>query len=162
MDYFSERLHGLVRQVNSQYPDLKADVEKEFKYYQSIRSQILPLISDTVNYCHKATKENKKILIEGANAAMLDIDFGTYPFVTSSNPSIGSVCSGLGVPPAKIGEVIGIVKAYCTRVGEGPFPTELTGVCGAKLREAGGEYGTTTGRPRRCGWIGNIIIAFNV
>lgn len=84
---------------------------------------------------------------------MLDIDFGTYPYVTSSNPSIGSVCCGLGIPPVHIGTVTGIAKAYCTRVGEGPFPTELVGEEGERLRSIGREYGTTTGRPRRCGWI---------
>ncbi len=84
---------------------------------------------------------------------MIDIDFGTYPYVTSSNPSIGSTSTGLGVPPQAIGRVAGIVKAYCTRVGEGPFPTELSGALDERLRSAGREFGTTTGRPRRCGWI---------
>ena len=84
---------------------------------------------------------------------MIDLDFGTFPYVTSSNPSVGSVCTGLGVPPQTIKQVVGIVKAYCTRVGEGPFPTELDGIIGVNLRTAGGEFGTTTGRPRRCGWI---------
>lgn len=84
---------------------------------------------------------------------MLDLDFGTYPYVTSSNPSIGSVCTGLGVPPQHINNVTGIVKAYCTRVGEGPFPTELSDEMNLRLRTVGGEFGTTTGRPRRCGWI---------
>lgn len=84
---------------------------------------------------------------------MIDLDFGTYPFVTSSNPSVGSVCTGLGVPPGKIKKICGIVKAYCTRVGEGPFPTELDGALGNKIRTKGGEFGTTTGRARRCGWI---------
>jgi adenylosuccinate synthase len=84
---------------------------------------------------------------------VIDIDFGTYPYVTSSNPSIGSTSTGLGVPPQAIGRVAGIVKAYCTRVGEGPFPTELSGALDERLRSAGREFGTTTGRPRRCGWI---------
>lgn len=84
---------------------------------------------------------------------MLDLDFGTFPYVTSSNPSVGSSCTGLGVPPQSIRSVAGIVKAYCTRVGEGPFPTELVDATGERLRAAGAEFGTTTGRPRRCGWI---------
>ena len=84
---------------------------------------------------------------------MIDLDFGTFPYVTSSNPSVGSVCTGLGVPPTTIGSICGIVKAYCTRVGEGPFPSELVDDVGEYLRKAGGEFGTTTGRPRRCGWI---------
>ena len=95
----------------------------------------------------------QRVLIEGANATMLDVDFGTYPFVTSSNPSVGSVCTGLGVPPARIGEVVAIVKAYATRVGAGPFPTELLDGTGETLRAVGREFGTTTGRPRRCGWL---------
>lgn len=84
---------------------------------------------------------------------VIDLDFGTFPYVTSSNPTIGSACTGLGIPPQAIHNVTGIVKAYCTRVGEGPFPTELVGDLGNKIRELGGEYGTTTGRPRRCGWV---------
>lgn len=129
------------------------DIRKELAYYESIQSEIAPLITDTVSYAHESINGGKRILVEGANAAMLDIDFGTYPYVTSSNPSIGSVCSGLGIPPAKIGSVTGIAKAYCTRVGEGPFPTELLCDQGDSLRKDGHEYGTTTGRPRRCGWI---------
>jgi adenylosuccinate synthase len=84
---------------------------------------------------------------------VIDLDFGTFPYVTSSNPSVGSVCTGLGVPPTVVGSICGIVKSYCTRVGEGPFPTELEDETGLRLRSAGGEFGTTTGRPRRCGWI---------
>jgi adenylosuccinate synthase len=152
--YFSERVDGLVSQLRSQYPALAVDVAREKAYYAGVQAELAPLILDTTTYCHAAMNSGKKVLIEGANAAMLDIDFGTYPYVTSSNPSIGSVCSGLGIPPNKINRVTGIVKAYCTRVGEGPFPTELSGAAGDKLREDGHEYGTTTGRARRCGWIG--------
>lgn len=104
-------------------------------------------------YINNAIKEGKKILAEGAQGSMLDIDFGTYPFVTSSNTVTAGVCTGLGVSPHQIGEVIGITKAYCTRVGGGPFPTELHGAVGESIRQAGGEFGATTGRPRRCGWI---------
>ena len=103
-----------------------------------------------INQC---LKDNKKVLAEGAQAMMLDIDFGTYPFVTSSNTITAGVCTGLGVAPTAIGRVMGITKAYCTRVGAGPFPTELFDQTGAKLCELGHEYGATTGRPRRCGWI---------
>lgn len=102
---------------------------------------------------NKAIKEGKNILAEGAQGSMLDIDFGTYPFVTSSNTISAGVCNGLGIAPRHIGEVIGIAKAYCTRVGSGPFPTELDDADGQKLRDIGHEYGATTGRPRRCGWI---------
>lgn len=160
LNYFSKRLDGLVLQLKSQYPTLVVDLKEELAYYESIQSTIAPLITDTTSYCHAAMSKGEKILIEGANAVMLDIDFGTYPYVTSSNPSIGSVCSGLGIPPSKINGVTGIVKAYCTRVGEGPFPTELFGEAGDKLRQDGLEYGTTTGRARRCGWIGNLFFFF--
>ena len=104
-------------------------------------------------FINNALAECKKVLAEGAQGSMLDIDFGTYPFVTSSNTITAGVCSGLGVAPHKIGEVIGIMKAYCTRVGSGPFPTELHDVEGEYLRKVGHEFGATTGRPRRCGWI---------
>jgi adenylosuccinate synthase len=104
-------------------------------------------------YIDEALKAGKKVLAEGAQGSMLDIDYGTYPFVTSSNTISAGVCTGLGVAPSQIGEVIGITKAYCTRVGSGPFPTELHDETGERLRAEGGEFGATTGRPRRCGWI---------
>lgn len=104
-------------------------------------------------FINRALREGKRILAEGAQGSMLDIDFGTYPFVTSSNTITAGVCIGLGVSPDKIGEVIGISKAYCTRVGSGPFPTEQDNAVGERLRSEGGEFGATTGRPRRCGWI---------
>lgn len=104
-------------------------------------------------FVNRAIKAGKRVLAEGAQGSMLDIDFGTYPFVTSSNTVTAGVCSGLGIAPSQIGEVIGIAKAYCTRVGSGPFPTELHDADGQKLRDIGDEYGATTGRPRRCGWI---------
>lgn len=112
----------------------------------------LPAI-DSEQYMNDALKAGKKILAEGAQGTMLDIDFGTYPFVTSSNTVTAGTCTGLGVAPTKIGNVIGIFKAYCTRVGSGPFPTELENEVGEKIRKEGFEFGATTGRPRRCGWI---------
>lgn len=108
---------------------------------------------ESVYFINDALKAGKKILAEGAQGSMLDIDFGTYPFVTSSNTISAAVCTGLGISPKHIGEVIGITKAYCTRVGGGPFPTELNNETGEKLRKEGAEFGATTGRPRRCGWI---------
>jgi adenylosuccinate synthase len=102
----------------------------------------------------------KKVLAEGAQGSMLDVDFGTFPFVTSSSTITGGVCSGLGIAPQKIKEVIGITKAYCTRVGSGPFPTELTDATGDFLRNTGNEFGSTTGRPRRCGWIDLVALQF--
>jgi len=104
-------------------------------------------------FINQCLREDKKVLAEGAQAMMLDIDFGTYPFVTSSNTITAGVCTGLGVAPSTIGKVMGITKAYCTRVGAGPFPTQLDDEIGQKLCELGHEYGATTGRPRRCGWI---------
>jgi adenylosuccinate synthase len=109
-----------------------------------------------------ALKNGKNILAEGAQGSMLDIDFGTYPFVTSSNTIAAGVCAGLGVAPSQIGEVYGITKAYCTRVGGGPFPTELEDEMGEALRKAGGEFGATTGRPRRCGWIDLVALRYAV
>jgi len=108
---------------------------------------------ESVYFINEALKKGKKILAEGAQGSMLDIDFGTYPFVTSSNTISAAVCTGLGISPKHIGEVIGITKAYCTRVGGGPFPTELDNEVGERIRKEGGEFGATTGRPRRCGWI---------
>lgn len=108
---------------------------------------------DSEHYLNDAMKAGKKILAEGAQGTMLDIDFGTYPFVTSSNTVTAGTCTGLGIAPSKIGDVIGIFKAYCTRVGSGPFPTELLDEVGEKIRQEGREFGSTTGRPRRCGWI---------
>lgn len=108
---------------------------------------------ESVYFMNEALKSGKKILAEGAQGSMLDIDFGTYPFVTSSNTISAAVCTGLGIAPQHIGEVIGITKAYCTRVGGGPFPSELEDEVGEKLRKEGAEFGATTGRPRRCGWI---------
>jgi adenylosuccinate synthase len=108
---------------------------------------------DSEHFLHQARKDGKKILAEGAQGTMLDIDFGTYPFVTSSNTVTAGTCTGLGVPPTAIGEVIGIFKAYCTRVGGGPFPTELFDEDGKTIAKEGNEFGATTGRPRRCGWI---------
>lgn len=110
-------------------------------------------VIDSEHYINNALKEGKTILAEGAQGTLLDIDFGSYPFVTSSNTITAGTCTGLGVAPSKIGDVVGIFKAYCTRVGSGPFPTELNDEVGERIRAAGSEFGATTGRPRRCGWI---------
>jgi adenylosuccinate synthase len=108
-----------------------------------------------------AIKAGQAVMFEGAQGTLLDIDHGTYPFVTSSNASAGGVCTGLGVPPKAVGTVLGVVKAYTTRVGEGPLPTELTGEMGDRLRESGQEYGASTGRPRRCGWYDAVAVRFS-
>lgn len=135
------------------YPKIDFDIEdQEESWFKSVEKlKQIPTI-DCEYYVNQAIKDGKKILAEGAQGSMLDIDFGTYPFVTSSNTITAGVCTGLGIAPQHIGEVIGIVKAYCTRVGSGPFPTELEDEIGEKLRRLGHEFGATTGRPRRCGW----------
>ncbi|MCC7506689.1 MAG: adenylosuccinate synthase [Saprospiraceae bacterium] len=136
------------------YPPVPFDLEAEEKaWFESLDTlRRLPLV-DAEYYVNDLLADNKRILAEGAQGAMLDIDFGTYPFVTSSNTMTAGVCTGLGVAPQKIGRVIGITKAYCTRVGSGPFPSELLDETGERLRQEGQEFGSTTGRPRRCGWI---------
>jgi len=119
-----------------------------------------PMIRDVSVLVAEAMRAGQPMLFEGAQGTLLDIDHGTYPFVTSSNASIGGVCTGLGVPPKAIGRVLGVVKAYTTRVGEGPFPTELSGEMGNRLRETGSEYGAVTGRPRRCGWYDAVAVRY--
>ena len=119
-----------------------------------------PFVTDTTELLGKALADGKHILAEGAQGSLLDVDFGTYPFVTSSHPTVGGCCTGLGVPPTAINRVIGIVKAYCTRVGNGPFPTELDDEQGEELRRTGNEFGATTGRPRRCGWLDLVALRY--
>ncbi|WP_276950878.1 adenylosuccinate synthase [Helicobacter rodentium] len=121
---------------------------------------LLPLLTNTTNMLWRAMDEGKKILCEGAQGSMLDIDFGTYPFVTSSTTISAGACNGTGIAPRELGEVIGIIKAYCTRVGNGPFPTEETGSIGESLRNKGGEFGVTTGRARRCGWLDAMAVKY--
>ncbi len=136
------------------YPSIEFNLEEEEeKWFNSLATLRSLKAVDGEWYINKAIKEGKRVLAEGAQGSMLDIDFGTYPFVTSSNTITAGVCTGLGVAPQLIDQVIGITKAYCTRVGGGPFPTELHGEVGEKLRKEGAEFGATTGRPRRCGWI---------
>lgn len=136
------------------YPEFEYLLEaEEAQWFEAIeRLRALPMV-DCEYYINHALAEGKRVLAEGAQGSMLDIDYGTYPFVTSSNTITAGVCTGLGIAPSKVGEVIGITKAYCTRVGSGPFPTELHDEMGEFLRSEGGEFGATTGRPRRCGWI---------
>lgn len=130
--------------------------------YLEYGRQLVPHIADTRRILHQAIGQGKHILLEGAQGVMLDLDFGTYPFVTSSSPSLGGACTGLGIPPQAIDRAVAVCKAYCTRVGEGPFPTELEDEVGARLRERGHEFGTTTGRPRRCGWFDAVAARYVV
>ncbi len=137
-------------------PDFNAILDETLKYAQIIS----PYIADTVTWLNQKFDAGKRILLEGAQGTGLDVDFGTYPFVTSSNTTAGGACTGSGLPPTKITSVLGIAKAYTTRVGEGPFPTELQGEEQVKLREKGHEYGATTGRPRRCGWFDAVLVRY--
>jgi adenylosuccinate synthase len=146
----------LTKVYNRKAMDADAVVGELLSYADRLR----PLVADTALLLHHALNDGKTVLLEGGQATMLDVDHGTYPFVTSSNPTTGGACSGSGVPPARITRAIGVLKAYTTRVGEGPFPTELTDEWGDRLREAGGEFGTTTGRPRRCGWFDAVIARY--
>jgi adenylosuccinate synthase len=134
------------------------NIEQEINTYRDAAEIIEPYITNTTEYLNKAYREEKNILIEGAQGSHLDIDNGTYPYVTSSNTTSGGACTGLGFAPTRLESVIGIVKAYTTRVGAGPFPTELGNIEGEMLREQGGEYGATTGRPRRCGWFDATVV----
>ncbi|MCG3121352.1 MAG: Adenylosuccinate synthetase [bacterium] len=125
--------------------------------YRRFAAHMAPYIADVSSYLQQAVTAGKTILCEGAQGALLDVDFGTYPYVTSSNPTSGGACTGLGIGPTKINQVMGVVKAYTTRVGMGPFPTEMQNELGAQLRTLGHEYGATTGRPRRCGWFDAVV-----
>jgi adenylosuccinate synthase len=154
---FSKRyddLKNIHLEMASVYPAVEFDMEaQEQQWLDSIQYLKSYQFVEGEYFINQLLDQGKKILAEGAQGSMLDVDFGTYPFVTSSNTITSGVCNGLGVAPSRIGEVIGITKAYCTRVGSGPFPTELLDETGEMLRKAGAEFGATTGRPRRCGWI---------
>ncbi|EDW67665.1 adenylosuccinate synthetase [Drosophila virilis] len=150
---FSEKFKSIVNTHLRLFPSIKVDVDAELARYKDYVDKVRPYVKDTICFLHTALRNGKTILVEGANAAMLDIDFGTYPYVTSSNCSIGGVLTGLGLPPQTIGEVIGVVKAYTTRVGDGPFPTEQLNEIGDLLQTRGFEVGVTTKRKRRCGWL---------
>ncbi|HPL53427.1 MAG TPA: adenylosuccinate synthase [Bacillota bacterium] len=130
--------------------------------YLNYAEQLKPFVRDTSVLIYNAIKANKKVLFEGAQGTLLDLDFGTYPYVTSSHPTAGGVCIGAGVGPALIGKVVGVAKAYTTMLGKGPFPTELLDETGEYIRTAGKEFGTVTGRPRRCGWFDAVIVKYAV
>ena len=137
------------------------DVDAIVDEYMHFDKTVDNYITDVPAYLNQAIADGKSILLEGAQGALLDIDFGTYPYVTSSSPTSGGACTGSGIPPTKIDSVFGIVKAYTTRVGHGPFPTELIDETGEKLRKIGAEYGATTGRPRRCGWFDAFLVKYS-
>ncbi|ERL92349.1 hypothetical protein D910_09664 [Dendroctonus ponderosae] len=157
---FREKFKTLVATYERMFPNLQVNIEDELVRYEKYAIKIKPLVYDTVSFLDKAIREGKKILVEGANAAMLDIDFGTYPYVTSSNCTVGGVCTGLGISPIRISTIVGVVKAYTTRVGDGPFPTELSNEIGDLMQERGGEIGVTTKRKRRCGWLDVFLLQY--
>ncbi len=142
------------------FQQILGDCEKD--WFEGIKLLKTFKIVDTEHMINKLLLEDKSVLAEGAQGTLLDIDFGSYPYVTSSNTICAGACTGLGIAPNKIGEVLGIFKAYCTRVGMGPFPTELIDETGASLRKAGNEYGSTTGRPRRCGWLDLVALKYSI
>jgi adenylosuccinate synthase len=144
--------------IKRYYKDEPFKLRDIIKKYDGYRKILKKYSADTVSFLHKCIDNDKKILFEGAQGTYLDIDHGTYPYVTSSNTISGNIASGTGAPPTCISSIIGICKAYTTRVGEGPFPTELSDETGDRIRELGGEYGATTGRPRRCGWFDAVIV----
>ncbi|KAK4272546.1 hypothetical protein QN277_021087 [Acacia crassicarpa] len=164
MDSFPMKLDDLLLDAASRFKEFNYSLDmlkKEVEKYKRYAERLEPYIADTVYVMNEAISQKKNILVEGGQATMLDIDFGTYPFVTSSSPSAGGICTGLGISPRVIGDLIGVVKAYTTRVGSGPCPTELFGQEADLLRSAGHEYGTTTGRPRRCGWLDIVALRYS-
>ncbi|MFA6089945.1 MAG: adenylosuccinate synthase, partial [Candidatus Woesearchaeota archaeon] len=150
---FEAKLRNNLEILTKMYGDLHFNLEEKLKEYKKYSEILKDMIIDTAYFVNTAIKNGKNILMEGANAILLDADHGTYPFVTSSTPSIGGIYSGIGIAPKAETEIIGIVKAFTTRVGAGPFPTELNDEICDNLRKIGNEYGSTTGRPRRIGWL---------
>ncbi|WP_455091138.1 adenylosuccinate synthase [Parascardovia denticolens] len=156
-DKVEASLHQKNQMLVKLYNRRAIDVDQTTEELLKLGERLRPYVANTQNVLNQALNQDNTVLFEGGQATMLDIDHGTYPFVTSSNPTAGGACTGTGVGPTKIDRVIGVSKAYITRVGEGPFPTELDGEEGEWLRAQGHEYGVTTGRPRRCGWFDAVV-----
>ena len=156
-----ERIYEAVAQKNrviaAVYGRSALDPNDIYEQYRVFGERLKPFVADTSMLLHEAIRKRENVLLEGAQATLLDIDYGTYPYVTSSSPTAGGACVGVGIGPTQIDRVMGVFKAYQTRVGAGPFPTELLNGVGEHLRERGCEYGTTTGRPRRCGWFDAVL-----
>lgn len=152
MNYFLEQL----------YKVKGFDLEKVYQEYMGYADRIKPYIADTGQLIHEAMSQGRRLLFEGAQGTHLDVDLGTYPYVTSSNATAGGACTGTGVGPTRINQVLGVAKAYTTRVGSGPFPSELNNEMGEMLRSKGKEFGATTGRPRRCGWFDVVLLRYAV
>lgn len=169
MDFISDRFATIAREnierkneIFKLYGKETLNADKIIAEYIELSKKLKPYVTDTVYMIHKAIEQDKKIVCEGAQATLLDIDFGSYPFVTSSNPSIGGICTGSGIGAKYIGNVYGVLKGYSSRVGEGPYITEQTNEIGDLIRELGHEYGTTTKRPRRCGWLDAVALKYAV
>ena len=157
-ELFRSRLEEVLPLKLREYPELDFHVEDIFQEYKEYAKMIKPMVTDTGLLLDEYFRQDKKVLFEGAQGTMLDIDYGTYPYVTSSHPGANGVCEGAGIGPVNIDEVIGIVKAYTTRVGSGAFPTEIDDEVGNRIREVGREYGTVTKRPRRIGWFDAVVV----
>lgn len=167
-DFVTPKFHKIAkRNIDNKNKILQAfgydalDADSIISEYEDYARFLAPFMKDTINIIHKSLDEDKFVLCEGAQATLLDIDFGTYPFVTSSNPSIGGVCTGTGISPRDIGEVYGVLKAYSSKVGAGLFLTEQDNEIGNTIRMLGHEYGTTTKRPRRCGWLDLVALKYS-
>ncbi len=156
-ELFKEKLKANLGEKNAAWvtidDDHRFDLQQTYEQIMAVADQLVQFLGDPSRLCHRALEAGKAVLFEGAQGTCLDVDHGTYPFVTSSSAIAGGVCTGLGIGPTRIGGVLGVVKAYATRVGEGPMPTELSNGLGAQIRQVGGEFGSTTGRARRCGWL---------
>ncbi|TNE35883.1 adenylosuccinate synthase [bacterium] len=163
---FEEKLRYNINEYNEVLTKIygleELDVDSIVEKYIEFDKLIDPYVTDISTLINDFIAQGKEIIVEGAQGALLDLDHGTYPYVTSSNPTSGGACTGLGIPPTKIDEIIGIVKAYTTRVGNGPFPTELKDEIGAHIAKVGHEFGATTGRPRRCGWLDLFALKYSV
>ena len=169
MDFISDRFATIAREnierkneILKLYGKETLNADKIIAEYIELSKKLKPYVTDTVYMIHKAIEQDKQIVCEGAQATLLDIDFGSYPFVTSSNPSIGGICTGSGIGAKYIGNVYGVLKGYSSRVGEGPYITEQVNEIGDLIRELGHEYGTTTKRPRRCGWLDAVALKYAV
>lgn len=163
-DLFAERLRALLDVKNrllAMFGQEPLDYDSLLKEYLAYGERLRPFVCDTESLAAEALRSGAQILFEGAQGTLLDLDSGTYPYVTSSNPTAGGACTGSGIGPLGIGAVLGVCKAYSTRVGEGPFPTELHDEVGAKIRERGNEFGTVTGRARRCGWLDLVALRYS-
>ncbi len=157
-----KNLHDINIALENVYNEDPINAEKMIEDLEASVETIKPYICNTTELLHKALQKNEAILLEGAQGSLLDVDHGTYPYVTSSSPTAGGACTGSGIPPLAITNAMGITKAYCTRVGNGPFPTELNDESGKKLRKNGQEFGATTGRPRRCGWLDLVALNYAI